>query len=144
MNSLMQTRSGPAALSGNYVLTNARTDHDNMTEIEARHTFNHGYTLFGAYTHSSAHTNAAIDYLPAISYLGPQQSGPLRWDTPNRVLSWGWVPFLVPGLQKALGFRLHIRLAHRVSFHCNQCQLPGGGRGRLASVSQLCRLQPRP
>ncbi len=96
--------SGPAALSGPYALTNSRTDRDNVTSIEARHTFAHGYTLFGAYTHSSAHTNAAIDYIPTISYLGPQQSGPLSWDTPNRVLSWGWVPFLVPGFRKHWDF----------------------------------------
>src|SRR6185437_16494927 len=31
-----------------------------------------------------------------VSPLGPQQSGPLPWDTPNRVLSWGWLPLDVP------------------------------------------------
>jgi hypothetical protein len=94
-------QSGPAALSGNYALTNSREDHDNMAEIDARRTFAGGYTLFAAYTHSSAHTNAAIDYVPTVSMLGPQQSGPLSWDTPNRVLSWGWLPFLVPGLKRS-------------------------------------------
>ena len=93
-----------AATAGTFALTNTRADHDNLTEIEARRTFAHGYTLFGAYTHSTAHTNAAIDYLPTISYLGPQQSGPLGWDTPNRVLSWGWVPFLVPWFKKSWDF----------------------------------------
>ena len=42
--------------------------------------------------------------MPTISYLGAQQSGPLQWDTPNRVLSWGWVPFLVPGFKKHWDF----------------------------------------
>jgi hypothetical protein len=97
-------QSGPAPLAGNYTLTNTREDHDNVTSIEARHTFTGGYTLFGAYTHSSARTNAAIDYVPTISMLGPQQSGPLPWDTPNRVLSWGWVPFLVPWFKKNWDF----------------------------------------
>jgi hypothetical protein len=97
-------QSGPTALSGNYALTNTRKDHDNVTSVEARHTFTGGYTLFGAYTHSSARTSAAIDYVPTISMLGPQQSGPLPWDTPNRVLSWGWVPFLVPGFRKHWDF----------------------------------------
>lgn len=94
----------PTALSGIYTLTNARTDRDNVTEIEARRTFGHGYTLFGAYTHATTLTNAAIDYVPTVSWLGPQQSGPLAWDTPNRVLSWGWVPFLLPGFQKHWDF----------------------------------------
>jgi hypothetical protein len=97
-------QSGSTDLGGHYVLTNAREDHDEVTSIEARRTFTGGYALFGAYTHSSAHTNAAIDYVPTISMLGAQQSGPLPWDTPNRVLSWGWTPFLVPGFRKHWDF----------------------------------------
>jgi len=42
--------------------------------------------------------------VPTISWLGPQQSGPLAWDAPDRVLSWGWVPFLVPGFKKNWDF----------------------------------------
>src|SRR5581483_8642273 len=94
----------PGALSGIYTLTNGRQDRDNVTEIEARRTFSHGYTLFGAYTHATAHTNAAIDYVPTVSWLGAQQTGPLAWDTPNRILSWGGVPFLVPWFQKHWDF----------------------------------------
>jgi len=97
-------QSPPAALSGNYLLTNSRQDHDNLAEIDARRTFAGGYTLFASYAHSSAHTNAAIDYLPTLSMLGAQQSGPLAWDTPNRVLSWGWLPFLAPGFRKSWDF----------------------------------------
>jgi hypothetical protein len=95
---------GPNALSGNYVLTNERHDYDNLVSVEARHTFSGNYTLFGAYTHSLAHTNAAIDYFPTISYLGAQQSGPLAWDVPNRILSWGWLPFDVPWFRKNWDF----------------------------------------
>lgn len=95
---------GPGALSGNYALTNTREDHDSMEEVDLRHTFARGYTLFGAYSHSSARTNSAIDYVPTISELGPQQSGPLPWDSPNRVLSWGWLPFDVPLFRKSWDF----------------------------------------
>jgi hypothetical protein len=97
-------QSGPAALSGNYALTNSGQDHDNLAEVEARRTFAGGYALFAAYTRSSAHTNAAIDYVPTLSMLGPQQSGPLPWDTPNRVISWGWLPILLPGFRKSWDF----------------------------------------
>jgi hypothetical protein len=93
-----------SALYGNYVLTNGRRDSDNSEEVEARRTFAGGSTLFAAYTHSSAQTNAAIDYVPTLSMLGPQQSGPLGWDTPNRVLSWGWLPVPVPQLKKRWDF----------------------------------------
>ena len=48
--------------------------------------------MYVSYTHSSARTNAALDYLPTPSELGSQQSGPLPWDVPNRMISWGWLP----------------------------------------------------
>lgn len=94
----------PGELSGVYSLTSSRQDHDNLFEIDARRTFAHGYTLFGAYTHSRAHTNAGIDYSPTITDFGPQQSGPLPWDVPNRVLSWGWLPFDLPWFRKNWDF----------------------------------------
>ena len=97
-------QTSPSALSGDYRLTSSRQDHDDLFEVDARRTFAHGYTLFGAYTHSKAHTNAAIDYLPTISDFGPQQSGPLPWDVPNRVLSWGWLPFDLPWFRKNWDF----------------------------------------
>jgi hypothetical protein len=92
------------ALYGTYLLTNARQDHYTSEEIEARRTFANGYRLFASYTHSSARTNAALDYQPTVSLLGPQQSGPLPWDTPNRVISWGWLPLLLPMLKKNWDF----------------------------------------
>jgi hypothetical protein len=97
-------QTAPGALSGTYFLTNSRHDYDNVVSAEARHTFSGNYTLFGAYTHSLAHTTAAIDYLPTVSWLGPQQSAPLAWDVPNRVLSWGWLPFYLPWFRKNWDF----------------------------------------
>lgn len=97
-------QSGPAALFGNFALTNERQDHDRVFAVEGRRSFAGGYTLFGAYTHSTAHTNAAINFYPTLSMLGAQQSGPLPWDTPDRVLSWGWLPFDVPWFRKDWDF----------------------------------------
>ena len=94
----------PGGMAGSYRLHSSREDRDSLFEVDARRTFNGGYTLFGAYTHSKAHTNEAIDYVPTISEFGPQQSGPLPWDTPNRVLSWGWLPFAVPWFRKSWDF----------------------------------------
>jgi hypothetical protein len=91
-------QNGPAALSGTYFLTNNRQQHYSSLEVDARRTFAGGYTLFGSYTHSSARTNAALIYTPWLSILGPQQRGPLPWDTPNRVVSWGWLPAWAPFL----------------------------------------------
>jgi hypothetical protein len=96
--------SGPAALSGNYLLTNARQNHYDSVEFDARRSFANGYELFASYTRSLARTNAALDYMPTPSPLGPQQSGPQAWDTPNRVISWGWLPLLLPKLKKNWDF----------------------------------------
>lgn len=97
-------QSGPGALSGPYLLTNSRGDHYDSVEIDARRAFANGYKLFVSYTRSSARTNAALNYVPTVSVLGPQQSGPLPWDTPNRLISWGWLPFLVPKFKKSWDF----------------------------------------
>ena len=85
-------QSGGGALAGDYLLTNGREDRYSSEEIDARRAFGNGYTVFVSYTHSSARTNAALDYVPTPSPWGPQQSGPLAWDAPNRVISWGWLP----------------------------------------------------
>ena len=95
---------GTAAPSGDYVLTNGRQDHYDSVEVEARRVFAKGYTVFASYTRSSARTNAALDYLPTPSPLGPEQSGPLAWDTPNRVISWGWMPLWLPRLKRSWDF----------------------------------------
>ena len=97
-------QSGPAALAGNYVLTNQRLDHYYSAEIDAKRIFANGYALFGSYMRSSAHTNAALNYTPTISLLGPQQGAPLTWDTPNRTISWGWLPLPLPVLKKSWDF----------------------------------------
>lgn len=97
-------QSGAAALSGDYLLTNGRQDHYDSEEFDLRKAFANGYTLYLSYTHSSARTNAALDYLPTPSPLGAQQSGPLPWDTPNRVISWGWLPIPFWKLKKRWDF----------------------------------------
>jgi hypothetical protein len=95
---------GAEALSGIYLLTNSRRDHYDSIEFNARRTFANGYTLFASYTRSSARTNAALNYVPTVSLLGPQRGGPLAWDTPNRLISWGWLPFLLPKFKKNWDF----------------------------------------
>ncbi len=97
-------RSGAQELAGDYLLTNARGDRFHSFEIDARRLFADNYTIFASYTRSSARTNAAIDYLPTPSPLGPQQSGPLGWDIPNRFISWGWLPVAIPRLKKNWDF----------------------------------------
>jgi hypothetical protein len=92
--------SGTTAPAGDYLLTNGREDRYLSEEFDARKYFKNDYTVYVSYTHSSARTNAALDYLPTPSPLGAQQSGPLPWDVPNRVISWGWLPAPFAWLRK--------------------------------------------
>ena len=97
-------QSGAAALAGDYLLTNGREDHYRSEEFDARKLFANGYSVFVSYTRSSTRTNAALDYLPTPSPLGSQQSGPLPWDVPNRIISWGWLPVPLEMLKKRWDF----------------------------------------
>jgi hypothetical protein len=92
-----QNQPGSIDYTGTYRLTNQRHTDYHAATLSLRHTFPGDYVLFGAYTRSLASTNAILDYSPTIGYLGPQQPGPLPWNVPNRVLSWGWLP--VPKLK---------------------------------------------
>jgi hypothetical protein len=90
----------PTAQAGAYLLTNNRLDRYASEEFDMRKVSADGSTVYVSYTHSSARTNAALDYLPTPSPLGAQQSGPLAWDTPNRAISWGWLPVPLAILKK--------------------------------------------
>ncbi len=92
------------AFVGDYLLTNGREDRCSSEEFDLKKLFGNGYTLFVSYTHSSARTNAALDYLPTPSPLGAQQSGLLAWDVPNRIISWGWLPVPLKMLKKRWDF----------------------------------------
>ena len=97
-------QSHPASLSGTYSLAGARLDRYDSFEVDAKRLFANGYTVFVSYARSSARTNAALNYQLAPSPLGTQQSGPLPWDTPNRLISWGWLPLELPKLKKNWDF----------------------------------------
>jgi hypothetical protein len=97
-------QSGSPNLAGDYLLTNQRQDRYYSFEVDARRLFANNYTIFASYTRSSARTNAMIDFLPTPSPLGPQQSGPLAWDTPSRFISWGWLPVAILRLEKNWDF----------------------------------------
>ena len=59
--------------------------------------------LFGAYTHSAARTNAALDYVPTVSLLGPQQSAPLPWDVTQPRCFLGLAALAAPQASSGVG-----------------------------------------
>jgi hypothetical protein len=99
-----ENQSQPASLSGNYALASARLDHYDSFEVNAKRLFSNGHAVFLSYTRSRARTNSAVNYQLAPAPLGFQQSGPLPWDTPNRLISWGWLPLELPKIKKNWDF----------------------------------------
>ena len=79
--------------SGDYILQNTRSDHYDALQISLRRTFHENYNIMGAYTRSRAHSNQVLDFSVDNSIESPQLPGPYPWDTPNRFLSWGYLPF---------------------------------------------------
>jgi hypothetical protein len=91
------------ASAGNFAfnLQNTRDDRYTALQITMRHNFRENYTIMGAYTRSSARSNQALDFNVDSPVLSGQQPGPYPWDTPNRFLSWGYLPFFsLPILHK--------------------------------------------
>ena len=80
-------------LSGSYVFSNSARDSYDAFQIQARHTFKGNHMVFASYVRSSARSTAVVDFSVDNPVFSPQAGGPLPWDAPNRVLSWGWVPF---------------------------------------------------
>ena len=81
------------AVDGNFLLGNGRDDRYDAFQIGLRHRFRQHYELFGAYTRSRARTNQVFDFSLDIPLLSPQRPGPYPWDTPNRFVGWGVLPF---------------------------------------------------
>jgi hypothetical protein len=82
-----------AATTGNYFLQNTRDDRYDALQLTLRHNFRDGYMVMGSYTRSKARSNEVLDFNVDNPILSAQQPGPYPWDTPNRFLSWGYLPF---------------------------------------------------
>jgi hypothetical protein len=80
-------------VGGNFFLENTRQDHYDAFQVTFRHNFRETYSLMGSYTRSRARSNQALDFNVDTPVLSAQQPGPYLWDTPNRFLSWGYLPF---------------------------------------------------
>jgi hypothetical protein len=83
----------PNAASGDFVLENTRDDRYDALQVTLRHNFRESYMITGSYTRSRARSNQALDFNVDNPIQSGQQPGPYSWDTPNRFLSWGYVPF---------------------------------------------------
>jgi len=113
--------------TGDFILRNTREDHYDAFQISLRHNFRDTYTIMGAYTRSRARTNQALDFNVDNPVLSSQQPGPYPWDTPNRFLSWGYLPFFsIPVFHKfELAYSMEARTGFPFSLLTDQHELIG-------------------
>ncbi len=89
VNMIPTTSNAP---TGQYELTNIGRDRFDGVEVDVRHTFRGKFPFLLSYTRSAARSNAVVDFTLNNPIYSPQAGGPLPWDSPNRVLSWGGAP----------------------------------------------------
>lgn len=77
---------------GQYLLQNTRRDRYHSFLVTARHRLKNDHEIMVSYQRSAAHSNSVLDFTLDNPFFSRQQAGPLPWDTPNRFLSWGWLP----------------------------------------------------
>ncbi|MGC1978447.1 MAG: TonB-dependent receptor, partial [Candidatus Sulfotelmatobacter sp.] len=81
------------AVDGSFFLENQRDDRYDAFTVSLRHRFRQRYEIFGAYTRSRARTNQVFDFSVDLPVLSQQLPGPFPWDTPNRFVGYGVLPF---------------------------------------------------
>ena len=83
----------PTANSGGvYQLTNLRRDDYDSFAISVRQTLSGQFEWMASYTHSRAVSNGVLDPNTAQPLQVLASFVPMPWDTPNRILAWGYLP----------------------------------------------------
>lgn len=117
------TASGIPA-SGLFVLENDEQDRYDGVTFTARHTFGEGYNFMVSYMRSAATSNTVLRPSLDSPLFAAQLSGPLPWDSPNRILASGWLP--VPHVRAwTFGFSLDWHDGYTYSLMNEQQELVG-------------------
>ncbi|HEY2546516.1 MAG TPA: hypothetical protein VGI46_10650, partial [Candidatus Acidoferrum sp.] len=82
----------PTQPGGIFLLEDTRKDRYRAATVSARHIFSEEMELYGAYTRSVAHSNEVLNPTLGSIFYAAQQSAPVAWDAPNRLVTWGWFP----------------------------------------------------
>jgi hypothetical protein len=78
--------------NGTFLLGTNRQDRYDAVQISARKEWRRGYPFLISYTRSRARSNETVDFSLDNFIVGNQQAGPLPWDAPNLLQSWGSAP----------------------------------------------------
>jgi hypothetical protein len=95
---------------GTYTLSNLRRDDYDEGAVTVRQSFGEGYEWMVSYVRSRAVSNAVLDVSADQPLQVENNLGPMPWDAPNRLLSWGYLP---PPFER---FRKKWRVAYLVDW----------------------------
>ncbi len=94
----------PAQPGGIFLLQDHRKDRYRSATVSARHVFSETAEVYAAYTRSRARSDQVLNPAQGSIFYAAQQPGPVAWDAPNRLLTWGWNPTHVWGVQLSYFF----------------------------------------
>lgn len=78
--------------SGTFLLENNKQDRYDAAQITVRKDLKPGYPILFSYTRSKARSNEVVSFSLDDFTTGTQLGGPLLWDAPNQITSWGSHP----------------------------------------------------
>ncbi len=122
----------PAQPGGIFLLQDHRKDRYRSATLSVRHVFSPNTEALVAYTRSRARSNQLLTPALGSIFYSPQQAGPVAWDAPNRLLTWGWTPTHVWGVQLSYFFEYRtgypfsvVNLQQQVVGPANSLRFPG-------------------
>jgi hypothetical protein len=113
----------PSQPGGIFLLQDHRKDRYRSVSFSIRHVFSETTEVYGAYTRSRARSDEVLNPALGFIFYVAQQPGPVAWDAPNRLLTWGWTPTHVWGVQ--LSYFFEYRTGYPFSVVNLQQQLVG-------------------
>lgn len=100
--------------NGTFLLGHQKTDRYDGAQFTLRKEFKRGYPFLISYTRSRARSNESVDFGIDNFVTGTQVGGPLPWDAPNQLTSWGSTP--LPSFWKFRDLDLAFSLLWRTGY----------------------------
>ena len=88
----------PSQPGGIFLLEDHRKDRYRAATLSIRHAFSDTTEIYAAYTRSRATSDEVLNPALGSIFFAAQQSAPVAWDAPNRVVTWGWTPTHIWGV----------------------------------------------
>lgn len=112
---------------GIYNLANYRRDIYDSAKFTIRQSIGEEYEWMASYSRSRALSNAVVDVSvdqPMLLTGDANNIGPMAWDTPNRILSWGYLPTWWKQWAMAYLMEIHSGLPFSIQTEDNQLAGP--------------------